>query len=293
MKGIVFAIGLQRLQAYVERKGHAGAPLHYKDETGFKLGIWVGSRRTEFRKGSLSPECIKALENLPGWVWDPVEEDYKIGLVRLQAYVERKGHARAPIGYKDEGGFKLGNWVSNRRTEFREGDLSPERIKALEALPGWVWDPVEEGFLIGLQRLQAYVEREGHASVPQRYKDETGFKLGSWVANRRTNFRKGDLSPERIKALEDVPGWVWNQFEEGFKIGLQRLQAYVEREGHAKVPHIYKDETGFKLGSWISSRRTEFRKGSLSPECIKALEALPGWVWWGAARSIRGQTKTP
>ena len=78
-----------------------------------------------------------------------------------------------------------------------------------------------------------------------------------------------------------------------FKIGLQRLQAFVEREGHAKAPMRYKDESGFTLGYWVARQRTEFKKGDLPPERIKALEDLPGWVWGGAARSIRGQTKTP
>ena len=39
--------------------------------------------------------------------------------------------------------------------------------------------------------------------------DETGFNLGKWVIHRRTEYRKGDLPPERIKALEELLGWVW------------------------------------------------------------------------------------
>ena len=212
---------------------------------------------------------------------------------RLQAYVEREGHAKVPDTYKDETGFGLGNWVTHRRMAYKTGTLSSQQIKTLEAFPGWVWDPFEDKFQVGLKRLRAYVERKGEARVPMRFTDETGFKLGTWVGSRRKEYNRVVLSPDRIEALEDGPGWVWDPIEDKFQEGFKRLQAYVEREDHARVPMGYKDESGFNLGYWVARQRTEFRKGDLSPERIKALEALPSWVWGAAARSIRGQTKTP
>ena len=59
-------------------------------------------------------------------------------------------------------------------------------------------------------QLQAFVEREGHARVPQGYETEDGVKLGHWVATQRKSYRRGKLSPERQKALESLPGWEWN-----------------------------------------------------------------------------------
>ncbi len=145
--------------------------------------------------------------------------------------------------------------------EYKNGDLSPERIKALEEVPGWAWNPREEDYQNGLERLRAYADREGHARVSPRYTDESGFKLGTWVKSRRTAYKKGDLSPERIKALEEVPGWSWDPREEDYQNGLERLRAYADREGHARVPPRYMDESGFNLGSWVGRRRTEYKKG--------------------------------
>jgi hypothetical protein len=90
--------------------------------------------------------------------------------------------------------------------------LSAERIVALEAVPGWVWDMLEEVFQENLGALAQFVEREGHAR-PHRNHVElfqgAEFYLGRWITNRRSEFKAGRLSAERIVALEAIPGWVW------------------------------------------------------------------------------------
>jgi hypothetical protein len=91
----------------------------------------------------LSPEWAAALEEVPGWVWDPIEADFQEGLGALRQFVEREGHARVPARHVES--FQgvevlLGSWVSNRRSNFKAGRLSAERIAALEEVPGWVWD---------------------------------------------------------------------------------------------------------------------------------------------------------
>jgi len=271
--------GFERLQAYVDREGHARVLLNYKDETGFKLGSWVATRRTEYNRGDLTSDRIEALDALPGWVWDPLEKQFQEGLQHMRAYMAQTGRARVPNNYKDETGFNLGSWATSRRMEHRQGNLTSDRIEELAALPGWVWDGVEAQFEEGLQQLRAYVEREGHARVQATYKDKTGFNLGGWVRYQRTEFQKENLSIERIEVMSSLPGWDWDPYENDFNDGLERLRVYVAREGHARVPQGYKDETSFWLGRWVAKRRGENTKNLLSAERIEELSNLPGWVW--------------
>jgi cation transport regulator ChaC len=228
------------------------------------------------------------LEAVPGWEWDLNEADYQKRLGALKQFVEREGHASPLSVYvEDFQGEKinLGTWVASRRKDFKAEKLSAERIAALEALPGWEWDPNEADYKKHLGALKQFVEREGHASPPQNHvEDFQGEKLnlGTWAGSRRTDFKVGRLSAERTAALEALPGWEWDPFEAAYQKYLEALKQFVEREGHASPPQNHvEDFQGEKLnlGTWVSNRRTDFKAEKLSAERTAELKAVPGWVW--------------
>jgi hypothetical protein len=90
---------------------------------------------------------------------------------------------------------------------FKNGELGVERIDALNAL-GFVWDVFEENWIQNVEAFKAFVEENGHARVPQRFVTGDGVKLGSWVSNQRTAFKKGELEVERIDALNELD-FIW------------------------------------------------------------------------------------
>jgi len=64
-----------------------------------------------------------------------------------------------------------------------------------------------------------------------------------------------------------------------FAFGLGVLSGSVERTGTALVPAGHVEEDGFPLGTWVTNRRSEYSRGTLSTERTAALEQLDGWVW--------------
>jgi superfamily II DNA or RNA helicase len=284
ISSVPFEVGLAALRAFVAREGHARVPSGHI-EGHLRLGSWVISHRTQHRRGRLDPARAAELEALPGWTWDPYGDDWASGLAALRAFVTREGHARVPLPRGNRRG--LGAWVSHQRAYHKAGRLDPARAAELEAFPGWTWDPTADDWAAGLAVLRAFAAREGHARVLPRHV-ESDLRLGSWVSNRRVDFRAGRLDAARSTELEAIPGWTWDPYGDDWATGLAALRVYVAREGHARVPqrHI---QGHLQLGAWVTSRRVEHAAGRLDLARAAELEALPGWTWdpfaddWAAA----------
>ncbi len=61
----------------------------------------------------------------------------------------------------------------------------------------------------GFCRLQEYVRKNGHACPPQTYRDEDGYRLGSWVSQQRQKSANDALSHDRRDRLAKLRGWEW------------------------------------------------------------------------------------
>jgi len=271
--------GVDHLRDYAALWGHANVPWGYVTDDGFKLGEWVGNRRTEHTAGRFSPARFAELNAL-GMVWDALEAGYRIGVDHLRDYAAREGHTRVPHGYATDDGFLLRSWVANRRSERRAGTLSPAKVAELNAL-GMVWDPLEARYQTGLDHLRDYTAAQGHAGVAAGHVTDDGFKLGVWVASRRRDRQAGTLSPAKVAELNAL-GMVWDPHEARYRIGVDHLRAYTAAQGHANVPRGYVTDGGFALGTWVSHRRRDRRAGTLSTARIAELNAL-GMVWGSRA----------
>ena len=103
----------------------------------------------------------------------------------------------------------MNSWVSQQRKHFKKGTLNKELLKELESIKGWVWDVNEEAFLKGFEKLKEYYAKHENIKISQRYEDEDGYKLGTWILSKRQEYSKGKLSLDRIKKLESIKGWKW------------------------------------------------------------------------------------
>ncbi len=180
-----FDEGLGHLLAYVEEHGDARVPADHVTRTGHHLGSWVAVRRAEFRSGRLAGDRCSRLERLPGWSWDPVEDDFQAGLETLRAFAAEHGHLRIPNRLREFRGLDLARWCRSRRAAYQRGELRPAWIAALQSVPGWSWNPHESNFDAGLRHLREYVARHENARVPARKRAADGFLLGRWVDHQR------------------------------------------------------------------------------------------------------------
>jgi superfamily II DNA or RNA helicase len=70
-----FQEGLDHLKQFIKINGHTTIPTRYVTSCGFKLGLWVSSRRKSHRTHILAREKVKILESIPGWTWISKKRD--------------------------------------------------------------------------------------------------------------------------------------------------------------------------------------------------------------------------
>ncbi len=134
-----------------------------------------------------------------------------------------------------------------------------------------VADRIGSGWDEWYGRLKSFAERAGHCSVPRDYR-EGGFNLSRWVAYQRHAAKK--LSPDKRAKLDSI-GFSWNVRADEFDKGYSVLVAYHAREGHTRVPSRHM-ESGFRLGSWVASRRKHCDRMSTTQRA--SLDAI-GFIW--------------
>lgn len=272
--------GYDHLAAYVAAHGHTTMPEGYKTSEGFPLSRWAWTQRSAFKKGSLSGEQIRLLEALAGWTWNPRADMWHKGYDHLAAYVAEQGHCNVGRDHTTADGYALGHWATAQRSTYKRPLLTDEQIRRLEALPGWTWNRFVTRFETGYAHLAAFAAEHGTCAVPQGYLTADGYKLGYWVGNLRSRFKRGSLSNEQIRRLETLSGWTWtDQHAEQWDTGYGYLAAFTAERGHAGVLVKYTTADGYALGKWAARQRRAFKEGMLSKEQIRGLEALPGWTW--------------
>jgi len=201
-----FKKGFQETLLYKKNTGNPNTPQSYKTPEGYWLGIWQGTQRGLYKKGELSPDRIRRLEEI-GFTWDLLEEQFEKGFQETLHYKESTGNPNVPARYKTPEGYRLGDWQSHQRGNYKKGGLSPDRIRRFEEI-GFTWDLLEEQFEKGFQETLLYEESTGNPNAPQSYKTPEGFHLGAWQNTQRICYKKGILSPDRSKRLEEI-GFKW------------------------------------------------------------------------------------
>ena len=198
--------GRSALEMYLREHDGADVPRSARANS-FDVGKWVFRCREEHRAGTLPPDRIAELNKLPGWRWGRESDAWIQGISALKAYTAIHGTA-SPRQSEILDGFSLGQWVHHRRRYYKTGTLAIEKSAALEALPGWDWDPFQTQWERGFSVLTQFVANSGHAR-PSKSAVTGTYPLGEWVSTQRKHHHRGILSDARSARLEQLPGWRW------------------------------------------------------------------------------------
>ena len=201
----------------------------------------------------MNPERVRRLEAIHSW---STESSFD-ALFRTQ-----RDRFRAAIMNTDSAmdTREATVWANNLRTTrqrlIAQGTDLPEwKLDAVAAIPGWSWNPHEEGFLAKIVILQDFAaeERRTIGSVKQR--DEwRGHKIGMWVASFRS--RRDTYDPERRTVLEELPGWAWTPQEDAWNNTLAELSEWAVKNSLMPKANA-SDPTERRLGVWKRNNKSK------------------------------------
>lgn len=144
----------------------------------YKIGLWFYSQRNIFKKGKMGKERKILLDNI-NKEWrkgdsDKEEEDLKI----LEKFY--KLHNRLPHSQEEINGVKIGVWLANQRSLYRNKKISQKRKEKLDKLcKGWEKgrDRIKESYIIKegntLRKIKIgkvfykFCQKEGFSNLPR------------------------------------------------------------------------------------------------------------------------------
>jgi hypothetical protein len=256
---------------YYQQHGDLNVNADYTTPDGTGLGTWISGQRYSYQKGRLPAEQIKLLNQI-GMSWHRDVSRWERGYQYAEEYCKRNGSANPVVDYMTEDGFALGAWIATQRTKYKTGKLKRGQIERLERL-NIAWTPAESFWDKGYQHAKSYFEAHGDLGCTYSFEMEDGFKLGSWLNNQKTRYRKGILTQEQIEKLEKI-GMVWNRKEEQWNTGYAHAKQYFQEHKTLSMPQNYRCPDGYPLGNWIGTQKVAFRKGKLQQKRQILLEKL-------------------
>ena len=246
-----------------------------KEEAERRAGIWCNTQRNAHTKGDLPEERVLALNNTAGWSWAvrAVRADWEKRREIWQDIAQKLGCDPSRTA-KEEAERRAAQWCSRQRDAHTKGDLPEERVMALNNTVGWSW-AVHADWEKRREIWQDIAQKLGR-NPSQTAKEEAERRSSQWCNYQRTLYNKGELPEERVRALNNTPGWSWagTDWEERREI-WQDIAQKLGRDPSRTA----KEEAERLAAKWCSNQRTLYNKGELPEERVRALNNTPGWSW--------------
>ncbi|PYL26590.1 MAG: hypothetical protein DMF37_01580, partial [Verrucomicrobia bacterium] len=255
------------LEQYRKRHGDCNVPQGWVENP--SLGTWVATQRTLKRESKLSEERIRRLGRLK-FVWEPIDSQWEEMFAALTTFKSNYGHCNVPNNWLEHPRLRI--WLNVQRRSKKKGSLSEKYIERLDTL-GIVWDPRRSSWEGMFEALLTHRRKYGNCNVPDNYVENA--PLGAWVSRQRIAKKRGTLSTECVRRLDQVE-LVWEPISAFWDQMFAELAKFKHKQGHCNVPRAWQENR--QLATWVGTQRQFRQAGKLSDGRIQQLENI-GFTW--------------
>lgn len=218
-----------------------------------KLGLWCHTQRMSRKRGALQDERIQKLEAID-FEWEQQDSRWMRTFEEVKAFYAEKGT------WPKRGESALSVWCNTQRQARRNGKLTKERIRKLEGLD-FLWkQDLDSDWRDNYNELKTFQAKH------KRFPKASEGSLGAWCCTQRKSRKQEQLSDDRIQKLDAI-GFIWSP-DEVWEKNYEQLILF-----HTKKFRWPTSREG-TLGSWCFVQRKAYKKGQLSDERIRKLEAI-------------------
>jgi superfamily II DNA or RNA helicase len=267
-------LAFAKLQNFVSVYDSVTVPNDYLEPDGFLLRAWIQKQRSNYSKGKLSKEQISKLESVhSSWLWNPHTDRWYQNYEQLKTALSKQESEPTSSGPQSFESKALSGWVERQRGLYRKSELDPDLVRLMNEIPNFEWEPKADSWEKSFEAYLREVERRGTYRISQQYRDQDGLRVGQWLMQQRYFYKKGILSSEKVKLLEEShPDWTWDPYEKMWETQFENVRThYLE---HGEFPRTGTPAT------WIERQRRRYKEGKLTEEQIRRLEeSFKQWSW--------------
>jgi len=171
------------------------------------IDTWVQNQKLKYKKkigekitrevGDLTEDQFIKLKSINFEFEDTYDKNWEINFKKSKNII-KKNKGKIPEEMQS-----VKRWISSQRTFFKNNKLEQDKIKKLEEIPYWSWDPFKDVFEKNINKLEEYVNLTNDTN-PSQDQLHKGWKLGGFLTKIRSKYRKGSLEKKYIERLKKL-----------------------------------------------------------------------------------------
>lgn len=171
------------------------------------IDTWVQNQKKKYKKkigekitrevGDLTEDQFIKLKSINFEFEDIYDKNWEINFKKSKNII-KKNKGKIPEEMQS-----VKRWISSQRTFFKNNKLEKDKIKKLEEIPYWSWDPFKDVFEKNINQLEEYVNLTNDIN-PSQHQFHRGWKLGGFLTKLREKYRKGKLEKKYINRIKKL-----------------------------------------------------------------------------------------